>query len=198
MSSRELWYVCKRLMNAERVDALRKVMLAPEPMIVTQLADMLRIKEPATSQYLTQLEVDCGLVASIREGRYVSYAPKADPDAPRCEVLSGVLRRCFKDESDRLGLSLAGPREAPSFVQGLAGLSNEGRVRICLHLRKHGPCSVSTLSKLINQCDAGIRRHLRIIGDAGLCQGKDNIWHWREPNDRVLKTLLDLFARELP
>ena len=100
MSSRELWYVCKRLMNAERVDALRKVMLAPEPMIVTQLADMLRIKEPATSQYLTQLEVDCGLVASIREGRYVSYPPKADPDDPRCEVLSGVLRRCFKDESD--------------------------------------------------------------------------------------------------
>ena len=29
MSSRELWYVCKRLMNAERVDALRKVMLDP-------------------------------------------------------------------------------------------------------------------------------------------------------------------------
>lgn len=192
----QLWYICKRLTNPERVDALRKVMLAHDPMTVSNIAESLRLKEPATSLYLSQLELDCGLVAPIREGRYVSYAPEPDPDDPRCEILVRIFKEFFKAEAERLKLPLALPQPAPAFVWAFPALANEGRAKICIHLRRHGKSSIAALMKLLGQCDAGIRRHIGIIAKAGLCAWSNGICSWQEPDDPILIAFLSLVEKE--
>lgn len=196
MANRELCYVCKRLSNAERVDALRKVLLAPEAMTVSQISDRLHLKEAATSQYLAQLEFDCGLIAPVRKGRYVRYRPEADPDDPRCERLLLTLQDFFRQEAHTLRLPVAQPQPAPAFALGLPAFSNAGRIRLCLHLRHGDDPSIAVLSKLINQCDSGIRRHLNIIAQAGLGEWRNSGYSWHEPNDPILLIFLELFEKE--
>ena len=196
MIHRELWTVCKRLSNAERIDALRKVLLAPDAMSVSQISDKLHLQEAATSQYLAQLEFDCGLIAPERKGRYVCYRPEADSEDPRCEKLLQALQDFFRQEAQTLKLPLAYPQPAPSFAHGLPALSNEGRIRICLYLRHGGEPSVAILSKLINQCDSGIRRHLNIIANAGFGEWRNSGYFWREPTNPILRLFLDLFEEE--
>ena len=194
----QLWHICKRLTNSERVDALRKVMLAHDPPTVGNVAESLRLKEPATSLYLAQLKLDCGLVAPRREGRYVSYAPEPDPDDPRCAILVRVLKNFFKEESSRLRLPFALPQSAPAFVRSLPALANEGRARICIRLRRAGRSSIPELMKLLNQCDAGIRRHVGIIAKANLCTCSDGLCSWQEPQDPIIVTFLNLMDKEIP
>jgi DNA-binding transcriptional ArsR family regulator len=80
MKTREFWKVCKKLANEERLDVLRHVILSPadEGITVGQIADVVRLGQPATSIYLAQLQNDCGLVSSSREGRYCLYRAKPD------------------------------------------------------------------------------------------------------------------------
>ena len=70
--SKPFWKVCKKLANEERIDVLRHVMISleEEGIPVGQICDMVKLGQPATSTYLAQLQNDCGLVASTREGRY--------------------------------------------------------------------------------------------------------------------------------
>ncbi len=60
MKRREFRDVCRKLANEERVDVLRRVMISSEEgLSVGQVADMVRLEQPATSVYLAQLERDC-------------------------------------------------------------------------------------------------------------------------------------------
>lgn len=196
MIHRKLWSVCKRLSNAERLDALRKVLLSLDAMSVSQISEKLHLQEAATSQYLAQLEFDCGLIAPERKGRYVCYRPEADPEDPRCEKLLQALQDFFRQEAQTLRLPLAYPQSAPAFARGLPALSNEGRIRICLHLRHGGNPSIALLYKLINQCESGIRRHLDIIAKAGLGEWRNTGYFWKEPTDPILRLFLDLLEEE--
>ena len=89
METRAFWKVCKKLANEERIDVLRKVMTAFETdgLPVGQIADAVRIGQPATSTYLAQLQNECGLVACARTGRYCLYRSKDDNPLPRAEEL---------------------------------------------------------------------------------------------------------------
>jgi len=198
MTNRKLWYVCKRLCNAERIDALRKVMIALEPLSVSHIADSLRIKEPATSQYLAQLEDDCGLVTAERSGRYVKYRPGADPEDPRSEILVQLLKDFFRREADTLHLPFATPQPLPAFAGRLPALANEDRARICCHLRHTRSMTIPALIKFLGQCESGVRRHLKIISDCGMGELQGSTFTWREPNDPIMKTLLDLFDHDTP
>ena len=53
MKEREFWKVCKKLNNEERVDVLRRVMAAldQDGLSVGEIADLVRIEQPATSTY---------------------------------------------------------------------------------------------------------------------------------------------------
>jgi len=198
MTNRKLWNVCKRLCNAERIDALRKVMIALEPPTVSGLADCLRIKEPATSQYLAQLADECGLVVAERFGRYVTYRPEADPEDSKSEILVHLLKDYFRREADTLHLPFATPQPPPTFVSQLPALANEDRARICCHLRHTRSMTVPSLIKFLGQCESGVRRHLKIISVCGMgeLQGATFIWH--EPRDPMIKAILDLFDRGAP
>lgn len=198
MINRKLWYVCKRPCNAERIDALRKVMISLEPPSVSHIADCLRIKEPATSQYLAQLEGDCGLIVAERFGRYVTYRPGADLEDPQSETLVRLLKDFFRREVDTLHLPFATPQPPPPFVSQLPALANEDRARICCHLRHTGSVTVPSLIRFLGQCESGVRRHLRIISESGMGELHGATFTWREPNDPVTKAILDLFDHNTP
>jgi len=198
MTNRKLWHVCKRLCNAERIDALRKVMISLEPLSVSHIADSLRIKEPATSQYLAQLEDDCGLVIPERSGRYVKYRPGADLEDPRSEILARLLKDFFRREADTLHLPFATPQPPPPFVSQLPALANEDRAQICCHLRHTGSMTVPSLVKFLGQCESGVRRHLKIISDCRMGELQGATFTWHEPNDLITKALLDLFDHDNP
>ena len=100
MKAREFWKVCKKLSNEERLDVLRKVMSSPEEggLPVGQIADAVRLGQPATSTYLAELQDVCGLVASRRAGRYCLYYPAPDISDAKAVALFKALTRFFLAE----------------------------------------------------------------------------------------------------
>ena len=97
MKKREFWKVCKKLANEERVDVLRKVMVSPDKdgLPVGQIADAVRIGQPATSTYLAQLQDVCGLVACTRQGRYCLYRAVPDSSDAKVTALFQALKKFF-------------------------------------------------------------------------------------------------------
>ena len=96
MKTREFWKVCKKLANEERIDVLRKVMAASEKegLPVGQIADAVRLGQPATSTYLAQLQNECGLfIGNIYGGGHITDYTPNDPDirSPKVMVLNATV-----------------------------------------------------------------------------------------------------------
>ena len=140
MKAREFWKVCKKLSNEERLDVLRKVMSSPEEggLPVGQIADAVRLGQPATSTYLAELQDACGLVASRRAGRYCLYYPAPDISDAKAVALFKALTRFFLAE--RAGWApINGSRPlTPRFLSVLPALANATRARLLGFIRAEG------------------------------------------------------------
>ena len=87
--------LCKLLMNRERLNLLRKAMMAPcrEGLPVSRLADMAWLKPATARRHLRILVEDCGLIEEVRDGRLVSFRAREDADDENLRRL--VLARLF-------------------------------------------------------------------------------------------------------
>ena len=183
MKAREFWKVCKKLSNEERLDVLRKVMSSPEEggLPVGQIADAVRLGQPATSTYLAELQDACGLVASRRAGRYCLYYPAPDISDAKAVALFKALTRFFLAE--RAGW-------AP--INGSRPLTNATRARLLGFIRAEGRTDRTKIVKATGLTELNMRRHLACIAACGLATVSGDDVAWREPSDETSRILIDL------
>ena len=147
--SKPFWKVCKKLANEERIDVLRHVMISleEEGTPVGQISDMVKLGQPATSTYLAQLQNDCGLVASTREGRYCLYRAAPDVSDERIVTLFAALQKFFRAESAGFVFVNGRRPKPPPFLSVLPALANEARVRLLQIVKTEKRTDKSTLMK---------------------------------------------------
>lgn len=194
METRAFWKVCKKLANEERIDVLRKVMTAFETdgLPVGQIADAVRIGQPATSTYLAQLQNECGLVACARTGRYCLYRAEPDPNDPKMTILFPALKNFFRAEATGHAF-FNGTRPAPPrFLSVLPALSNAARVQLLGHIRSELRTNHAKLAKHSGISALNVRRHIACIESCGLVNYDGNDIVWTEPADALSRIFIDL------
>ena len=192
--AKTFWKVCKKLANEERIDVLRHVMISPEKdgLPVGQISDMVRLGQPATSIYLAQLQNDCGLVASTRDGKYCLYRATPDASDERIVTLFAAMQKFFRDES--AGFSFVNGRrpKPPPFLSILPALANEARVRLLRIVKAKKRTDKTTLMKSTGQTQLNVRRHVACLSDCGLVDINGSEIVWREPSDSLSRLFIQL------
>ena len=183
--SKPFWKVCKKLANEERIDVLRHVMIAleEEGIPVGQISDMVKLGQPATSTYLAQLQNDCGLVASSREGRYCLYRATPDVSDERIVTLFAALQKFFRAESAGFVFVNGRRPKPPPFLSVLPALANEARVRLLQIVKTEKRTDKSTLMKSTGLTELNVRRHVACLVDCGLAEINGGEIVWCEPSD---------------
>ena len=194
MKTREFWKVCKKLANEERIDVLRKVMAASEKegLPVGQIADAVRLGQPATSTYLAQLQNECGLVACTRAGRYCLY--RAEPDAADAKsvALFQALKRFFRTETTGWTFANGARPPAPTFLAVLPALANAMRVQVLRFVRAEKRTDRVKVIAATGFSDINVRRHLACLPSCGLVENEDGDVFWREPADALSRLFIEL------
>ena len=194
MKEREFWKVCRKLNNEERVDVLRRVMASfdQEGLPVGQIADLVRIEQPATSTYLMQLENDCGLVTSKRAGRYCLYRAEPDHADGKASRLFAALKKYFMRET--IGFEFVNGKrpDKPAFMTVLPALANKTRAKVVGILREKGRIDKAALMKATGLNELNIIRHLACIVECGLFDIEDGVYVWREPDDEIARLFIQL------
>jgi len=192
--SKPFWKVCKKLANEERIDVLRHVMISPEKegIPVGQISDMVKLGQPATSIYLAQLQNDCGLVASTREGRYCLYRATPDVSDERIMTLFAALQKFFRAESAGFVFVNGRRPKPPPFLSILPALANEARVRLLQIVRTEKSMDKPRLMKATGLTELNVRRHVACLVDCGLSEinGCEIVWH--EPSDSLSRLFIQL------
>ena len=183
--SKPFWKVCKKLANEERIDVLRHVMISleEEGIPVGQISDMVKLGQPATSTYLAQLQNDCGLVASTREGRYCLYCATPDVSDERIVTLFAALQKFFRAESAGFVFVNGRRPKPPPFLSVLPALANEARVRLLQIVKTAKRTDKSTLMKSTGLTELNVRRHVACLVDCGLAEINGGEIVWCEPSD---------------
>ena len=183
--SKPFWKVCKKLANEERIDVLRHVMISleEEGIPVGQISDMVKLGQPATSTYLAQLQNDCGLVASTREGRYCLYRAAPDVSDERIVTLFAALQKFFRAESAGFVFVNGRRPKPPPFLSVLPALANEARVRLLQIVKAEKRTDKSTLMKSTGLTELNVRRHVACLVDCGLVDINGSEIVWCEPSD---------------
>ena len=183
--SKPFWKVCKKLANEERIDVLRHVMISleEEGTPVGQISDMVKLGQPATSIYLAQLQNDCGLVASTREGRYCLYRATPDVSDERIVTLFAALQKFFRAESAGFVFVNGRRPKPPPFLSVLPALANEARVQLLQIVKTEKRTDKSTLMKSTGLTELNVRRHVACLVDCGLAEINGGEIVWCEPSD---------------
>ena len=192
--SKPFWKVCKKLANEERIDVLRHVMISPEKegIPVGQISEMIKLGQPATSIYLAQLQNDCGLVASTRDGRYCLYRAMPDASDKRIVTLFAALQKFFRDESAGFVFVNGRRPKTPPFLSILPALANEARVRLLQIAKTEKRTDKPTLMKSTGLTELNVRRHIACLSDCGLVDINGSEIVWREPSDPLSRLFIQL------
>lgn len=181
MRERGFANVCKRLSNPERWAVLRQVAISADGFgsTVSDISGNTRLGVSATSQYLAQLESECGLARAKREGRYVSYLFEVNPDFPWTAELGAALRKHFRGGDGHE-------------VVILPALANAARVRVVAALRAAGRATKQELQRVTKMSEINVRRHLAVILESGLAAERDGGYSFKEPKDPLARHFLSL------
>lgn len=192
--AKKFWKVCKKLANDERLDVLRRVMISPDDdgLPVGQISDMVSLGQPATSIYLAQLQNDCGLVASSRDGRYCLYRAKPVASDKRIATLFAALQKYFLEESAGFVFVDGRRLRQPLFMSILPALANEARVRLLRIARTEKRTNKAQLMKATGLTELNVRRHVACLQECGLVEIDSGAIAWREPSDPLSRLFIQL------
>ena len=177
--------LCRRLANRERLNLLRKVMMSPERdgLSAAHLADMTWMKPATARVHLRVLADECGLVESVRSGRFVTFRARRDPGDATLRRLVPALVAFFRAEG-RGGCDVNGAKAPdPAFARLLRPLSDVRRVRLLCAIRDEGPLMASELRSRCGLSAEEVTRHLKVLSGAGLVAEKDRGVSFVEPSD---------------
>jgi len=192
--AKAFWKVCRKLANEERLDVLRRVMISSfeEGLSVGQVSDMVRLGQPATSTYLAQLQNECGLLASTRDGKYCLYRAMPDKTDTRLMTLFTALQKFFRDESAGFVFVNGRRPKPPKFLSVLPALANEARVRLLQIVRTEKRTDKPRLMKATGLTELNVRRHVACLVDCGLAEINGSEIVWREPSDPLSQLFIQL------
>jgi len=148
MNERSFENFCRRLANRERLDVLRQVVLAVDGLSVNDIAEQVNLKQSATSQYLAQLEGECGLVRSERSGRYVLYRFAAKDEFEPAKQIGPEIRRHFLDEASARHFQKHRMIEPP-FLRTLEALGNATRAKVAAWARERRATTKPVMRKAL-------------------------------------------------
>lgn len=176
--------VCKRLSNPERWAVLRQVVISADGFgsTVSDISGNTHLGVSATSQYLAQLESECGLVRARREGRYVNYLFEVKGALPWTAELGPALRKHFRGGDGRE-------------VVILPALANAARVQVVGALRRMGRATKPDLQKATKMSEINVRRHLAILVESWLATEDGGVFVFEEPHDSLSRVFLELALR---
>ena len=163
-----------------------------EGLPVGQIADAVRIGQPATSTYLAQLQNECGLVACTRAGRYCLY--RAEPDAADAKsvALFQALKRFFRTETTGWAFANGARPPAPAFLAVLPALANAMRVQLLRFVRDEKRTDRVKVIAATGFSDINVRRHLACLASCGLVENEGEDVFWREPADALSRLFIEL------
>lgn len=192
--SKTFWKICKKLANEERVDVLRHVMISPDKngISVGQISDVIKLGQPATSTYLAQLQNDCGLVKSARNGRYCLYRAAPDASDKRIVTLFAALQKFFRAESAGFAFVNGRRPKPPPFLSIMPALANEARVKLLQVVKAEKRTDKPTLMKATGLTELNVRRHVACLSDCGLIDINGSEIVWRAPSDHISRLFIKL------
>ena len=186
--------LCRRLANRERLNLLRKVMMSPERdgLSAAHLADMTWLK-PATARVHLRILVDeCGLVEPVRDGRYISFRTRREPECAALRRLVPALVAFFRTEG-RGGCDVNGAKAPdPTFAKLLLPLSCPFRIHVLRAVRDEGPLAEEALRRQCGLSAADAKRHLRTLTESGLVAANDGAFSFAEPTDSLSRLLVSI------
>lgn len=182
---KELWELCRKLSNPERLGLLRKIYaLRGEGLSVNQITDGMGIGQSATSQYLKQL-LDLGLVRRERSGRFVGYYADSSMASMDIREIASMLYERF-----------ANPACDLSFAEAFGILGNAFRLRAIAYIAKGGDGRKESLAKKYGKAIRFITRDLEPAVKSGLLEldSEDDSGCYRfvAPADAVVMRIIDL------
>ena len=159
---------------------------------VGQISDVIKLGQPATSTYLTQLQNDCGLVTSTRDGRYCLYRAAPDTSDERIATLFAALQKFFRAESAGFVFVNGRRPKPPPFLSILPALANEARVRLLQVVKSEMRTDKPTLMKSTGMTELNVRRHVACLVECGLAEVDGWEIVWREPADALSRLFIQL------
>jgi DNA-binding transcriptional ArsR family regulator len=174
----EFWRVCRVIANRTRVKMLGLVSSRPG-LRVSDIARVMKLSEPAASQYLRSLEI-CRFVIGQRIRRSVVYelGGKESGTLGRA-LLRALIKRLHEDK-----------RSPEAIYKRAAVFANPGRLEVFRRIHEQAQ-SVAELKQATRWTARTLQRHLRNLEARGFVR--------RQPGGRVYETAApsDHFARAL-
>jgi len=154
---KEMWEVCRRLGNVERLELLRIVYARGEAgLTVGEAVADSDLGQAAVSTYLRQLQ-ELGLVRSERSGRQVSYAADWSGASPAVAEIAKMLYDRFSSGSRDIG-----------FAAAFRVFGNDFRLRVIRHVAHCENCSKELLAGVFNRSVRLLTRDLTPAVEGGV------------------------------
>jgi len=175
---REMWEVCRRLGNAERLELLRIVYASGEAGVtVGEVVDGSQLGQAAVSTYLRQLQ-DLGLVKAERDGRQVAYSADWSSASPAVAEIAKMLYDRFSSGSRDTG-----------FAAAFRVFGNDFRLRVIRHVAHCENCSREMLAGVFNRSVRLLTRDLAPAVEGGVLGlvrgGAGSEYRYLPPSDSI-------------
>lgn len=166
----EVWELCRKLANPERLSLLRRVCEARDGLNVGIAQDGSdALKQSGTSQYLGQLW-KLGLIRRVRSGRFVNYYADAENAHATIRDVAVALQERFRAEAG------GGDRDE-GYLPVMRVMGNAMRARIVGLLATEGQANREYVCDRLGLDFRTLDRHLKPAIDMGLveCDAGDNL-----------------------
>ncbi|HRZ12036.1 MAG TPA: ArsR family transcriptional regulator [Kiritimatiellia bacterium] len=177
-----LWRTCRALANERRLDILR-LLIAREPLTVSDVAREMDISMATASQYLRSLNAR-GLLTVMRKKRFVYYTVGADSSLPHAAALLGSVMQSLRVKQNTAGV----------FMQALTAFTHPRRVQL-VKLLAGKPMGVLELLGATGYSLPALSRHLSKLQRRGIVRRRHRKYECMRPSDPLSKTLI-LLARQ--
>lgn len=178
-----LWRTCRVLANPKRLACLRAVMGTPN-LCVAEIAREAGLDEVQGSMALRALQAR-GLIAAVRESRWVRYVPETDPLVPSAKPLMDVLSRVLRP----------GEMCDEEVIRTVTAFTHPRRLAMLRCLQLHAPLSIEALSAACGISLPAAYRHLRKLSSRRVVAVQDDIITLVPRQNPLARMLLGLNAR---
>lgn len=182
---KELWEVCRKLSNPERLDLLRRAYVRRDSGIgVNEGAEESKLGQPTVSEYFKQL-MELGLLRRERGGRLVGYYPDWSTATEAIAVIAEMLYERFAAGSNDTGFSNA-----------FEVFGNAFRLRVIRYVAKYGSCSKESLAGVFNKPIRLLTRDLEPAVKGGVLaldpDETGGVYRYIPPSDSIAWRVVEL------
>ena len=184
----EIWELCRKLSNPERLALLRKVYESKDGInvgTVNEHADGL--KQSGTSQYLGQLW-KLGLIRRARSGKYVNYYAAPENAHVLIQDVALALQERFRAE-------FGSGNQDEGYVPVMRVMGNAMRAKIVGMLAREGRACRKYVCDKTGLEEKALIRHLKPALKIGLVQfdAKEILWV-NQPTDTIAKLIVNSYS----